>query len=297
MGGFSRMNPMESVLVLVRCPEDLEGPLETAAWLVRATGARLELLVDRGLHGGTESLEKRLKELGVPRFAMQIQVCDRSSEECLARHPHAGAGMRIMVTGSLECGSDSGAVLDPATVALIESTLEPVLLIPFGRKVVLPWPQIVAPMSGEVRINPALARAIELGNQLRLPVDIVHVIDSSPSAEQQAAGMGRFGDDPQHQLPKMVEEFVSRACPYCTPGERHVIREFRLSQGDPTTELLRALSGFPVGLVAVEWKGSFMRGHAETLKALLSELGAPVLLVRQSGEDEAALRAGHRLAG
>lgn len=50
-----------------------------------------------------------------------------------------------------------------------------------------------------------------------------------------------------------------------------------------------------VGALVVEWKGCFMKGHADILKALMMGFRKPLILVRQSQSSEEGLRAGHRL--
>jgi hypothetical protein len=52
-----------------------------------------------------------------------------------------------------------------------------------------------------------------------------------------------------------------------------------------------------VGLLAVEWKGNFMTGHAQILKAMIDRLHTPLLLIRQRIPEEAILKVGERLAG
>jgi len=287
------MNRLEENVLVMRSREDGEGPLETASWIARTTGAQLVLLLDPRFPGGKKAVERRLKECSLPRFAVRLQSCAGELLDCLCSWPRSGSGALFVLGGMDEQGQGP----DPETVAIIEAVRGPLLLFPFHEKVSLPWSLIVTPMSGEIRDNQALSRSVELANQLQVPLDIIHVVDPEHESENGARAVGRFGDEAHHELQAMIEQFVSQACPYCSPSERRVIRSFHLAHGDAAEELLRHMSGTPVSMLAVEWKGSFMEGHAETLKALIRKLRVPVLLVRQSGKSKPMLRAGHRLAG
>jgi hypothetical protein len=281
----------------MRGDSDAGSPLETAAWMARTTGAQLVILLDPRFRDGRAVAERRARECSIPRFGVRIEGCTGTIPDCLAARPDFGGGDALFVLGATEEKTRGPEGLDPETVSVIEAVRGPVLLFPFREKVAVPWSLIVTPMSGEIRDNRALSRSIELANQLQVPLDIIHVVDPTKDGEDGGRSMGRFGDEAHHELHAMIEEFISDACPFCSPGEKRVIRTFHLARGDATEELLRHMSGTPVSMLAVEWKGSFMEGHAETLKSILRNFRVPVLLVRQAGKKRVSLRAGHRLAG
>jgi hypothetical protein len=290
------MNRLEEIVLVMRSRGDEGAPLETAAWMARRTGAQLALVLGSRFPGGQSAVERRLKECAFPRFAVKIQSCAGDIPGCLCSWPRSGGGV-LFVLGGMDESAPGSEGPDPETVAIIEAVRGPLLLFPFRESVSLPWSLIVTPMSGEIRDNRALSRSVELANQLQVPLDIIHVVDPEYEARDGGRAVGRFGDEAHHELQAMIEEFISEACPYCSPSEKRVIRTFHLAHGDTTEELLRHVSGTPVSMLAVEWKGSFMEGHAETLKALIRHLRVPVLLVRQSETPRPSLRAGHRLAG
>ena len=290
------MSRMERVVVVMRSACDLRGPLETASWISRVSGASLTVMVRPGFRGGCRAVEIRFRELEVPSASRRVITSSGKLNKSVSHELAHVHGAQLVVAGAMECGPDSAELLDPETVEFIEAISQPVLLFPFRRVPALPWSSIVTPMSGEIRRNRALSRAIELANQLHVPIDIIHVLDPAQPELHGALSVGKFGDQAHHELHAMIDEFISDACPYCSKSEKRVIRNFHLVHGKATEELLKVLSGSAVGLLAIEWKGSFMEGHAETLKTLIRRLRIPVLLVRQSPASEVQLRAGHRLA-
>ncbi|NDD91365.1 universal stress protein [bacterium] len=289
------MSKIKKINVILRSSCDAHGPLETACWISRVSGSKITVLIRPGMPGGASAIEKRLKLLGVPLTAVRIIYSRGSLSSSLNQEMRESNGQQLVVAGSMECGPGSGDLLDSETVELIEGCSDPVLLFPFRQAPQVPWKLIVTPMSGEIRANRALSRAIELANQLRVPVEVIHVVDPQQSDQYGAMAVGRFGDQAHHEIHAMIDEFISQACPFCTQREKRVIRDFHLVHGTASEEIPRLLSGKSVGVVAVEWKGSFMQGHAETLKEMLRTLQAPVLLVRQRKAHETPLRAGHRL--
>ena len=245
---------------------------------------------------GEFEIRRRLKRAGLLQSMTRVVFGRHSMKESLRLLGYAREGERLVVVGSKERVTLAREILDSETIDLIECCVDPVLLFPFGLPDFVPWSLIVTPMSGEFRRNRALARAIDLANQLQVQIDIIHVIDPMRKHQYSAKAVGRFGDQPHHEIQPMISEFISEACPFCSESEKKVIRNFSLIHGSAISELPKILSHTSVGLLAIEWKGSFMRGHAETLKALIRKLKVPVLLIRETTSQETALRAGHRLS-
>ncbi len=286
---------LDRILVLVRDPADLNGPLEAAAWIARTSGASILALVDPSISSDEDEIRKWVSRHAVPGFAMELRPLQEGLlEEC---RKHSEAAQRVLFLAGGPDRVDAREVLDDQTIRLIEGLCRPLLLFHQNQRGRTPWECIVVPMSGEIRGNRALAFSIELANQLGIFVDIVHVIDPRETTGPGYQLVARYGDAAHHELEAMIDEFITEACPFASPTEKRVIRNFHVLRGEATSELLDRLSALKAGVVAVEWKGNFMTGHAETLKRILGSLGGAVLLVRQAGQDEAALRAGHRLAG
>ncbi|MBU6375133.1 MAG: hypothetical protein KGQ59_03985 [Bdellovibrionales bacterium] len=288
------MSRVRSVVLFIRRSCDLGTPLRTVAWIARTGASDVLVIIHPEMAAGELEVRRRLKHAGLSQLKTRVVFGRHSMKESLIRLGEAREGERLVVVGSKERDVPAREILDPETIELIECCSDPVLLFPFRLSEFVPWSLIVTPMSGEFRRNRALARAMDLANQLQVPMDIVHVIDPMQKHQYSAKAVGRTGDQPHHEIQPMISEFISAACPFCSESEKKVIRNFRLIHGSAILELPKILSDTSVGLIAIEWKGLFMRGHAETLKELIRKLRVPVLLIRETANQETSLRAGHR---
>jgi hypothetical protein len=108
-------------------------------------------------------------------------------------------------------------------------------------------------------------------------------------------GTGSF-DEPHHEYPQMLDEFVARACALCSADERRHVTGFHLCQGDVAQKLLHLIKAERVSLLVVGWHGQFMTGHAEVLKRLLWQARCAVLLVKPRPKALFHLKVGDALA-
>lgn len=177
------------------------------------------------------------------------------------------------------------------TEAIIERSPVPVLLIPLRYEEGLPWETVLVPMSGEPGPDAALMLTVRLANALSLKVHIVHVVDSEASE----AAMGCYCDQAHHEYPQMLNEFITRACPLCSPAETRCIEEFSLTRGDAAAEILRLAHAKDASLLIVGWHGQFTQGHAQVLKRLCQSCSVPVLLVKPAAKTPFKLKVGPEL--
>lgn len=163
------------------------------------------------------------------------------------------------------------------------------------------WPLITlhqAPQYPEAEILAAIGRysiealmvAIRLANALDLKVRIVHVADSETSSITM-----KHCDEAHHEYPHKFNEFITQACPFCSPEERRCIEGFSLLQGDVTTEILKLVEQEQISLLVVEWHGQFMMGHAQVLKNLIRVITHPVLLVKPGVKAPFKLKVGEEM--
>lgn len=263
--------------------------LGAAAWLASRLGARLHLL-----HAGpVRERAQALERLGVPEKYRELCALHQAPGdpaqmilEAQARHD---LGLLVMTAGGESAEADGPLHgVGHVTHSVIERTPGPVVLLPPGYREALPWRSALVPLSGEPGTDQSLALALPLADALDLSVTVVHV-----AAEPTPAGHpGGGSDEAHHELPSLLNEFVARACPLCSPAERARIEDVRLHRGDVADELLRLIEEKRISLLVVGWHGRFMAGHAQVLKALIAAVTCPLLLVKPAPPEPFRLKVG-----
>ncbi|MCM2322121.1 MAG: universal stress protein [Oligoflexia bacterium] len=187
------------------------------------------------------------------------------------------------------------AELLPWQREVLERVEEPVLVVPSTMEL-RPFKSVLVPVSGETTgMSSALELGLRLGNQLRIPVDLLHVTPRSDQGGADPSLVGRLSDEFHHEYPKLVEEFVAESSPLTTVRERRILRDYLHVQGETSREIFRGIRDRERGLLIVEWKGNLARNHAETVKAILRASRFPVLLIKAAHERSSTLRMGNRL--
>ncbi len=158
----------------------------------------------------------------------------------------------------------------------------PILLMNSRRgEMKIPFLSLFVPMSGEVKISPALEWSIQFANEMHLPVDLLHVTHQFKGTTDDPSLMGKFCDEFHHEYPYLVSEFVSQGSPYSSMHEKEVIRRFIHCTGRELNEIIRCGYQQTRPLVVVEWKGNIEKGHAKVLKGILRQTDWPILLTKQ----------------
>jgi nucleotide-binding universal stress UspA family protein len=126
--------------------------------------------------------------------------------------------------------------------------------------------RVLVPLEGTVSTSLAPRRVIELAQEARFDVVLLHVhdVDSLPA----------FTDQPQHETAAWGEEFLARYCPW---GVGDVRLEVRV--GRPEDEVLRAAEQTGADLIALGWSRALAGGRAPIVRAVLERGRRPVLLV------------------
>jgi nucleotide-binding universal stress UspA family protein len=126
--------------------------------------------------------------------------------------------------------------------------------------------RVLIPLEGTVSTSLAPRRVIELAQEARFDVVLLHVhdVDSLPA----------FTDQPQHETAAWGEEFLARYCPW---GVGDVRLEVRV--GRPEDEVLRAAEQTGADLIALGWSRALAGGRAPIVRAVLERGRRPVLLV------------------
>lgn len=215
----------------------------------------------------------------ISRYAVQLVVL--TSHGRAAETPAEKEHERLKIVGHV-------------THAVIERSPVPVLVLPRAYREVLPWVRALVPLSGEAEADAALTLAVRLANALDLAVHVAHVSETG-AGKTGIEAWAHYADQPHHEYPGHLKEFVSRAVPHCSPEECRCIQEVSLARGDIAAELLQLIKEKRISLLVVGWHGRFMIGHAEVLKRLIQTVTCPVLLVKPAPQPPFRLKVGEEI--
>lgn len=286
------MKPIfKSILILVSSPEQFNILMPLIDWLGKSVVGRADLIVFSmdekvldPIRRQLQSMRKKGIEIIVapesrnPDVAVPSLVAERNSE--------------LLIACSEWNVAESPTLFDPRLLEVIEKADIPILVVPKSFKTSRHERSILVPMSGEVRENKALELSLQMGCALGAPVDIIHVTEQG---EPSPAIISRYADGAHHELPRMIDEFLVEASPFTNLELRKCLRNFYISRGQATEEIVSRVKRNASELVAVQWRGTFMTGHARILKTILKETSSAVLLVKRRDEAHFKLRAGGNL--
>lgn len=270
--------------------------LGVAVWLAGRLGARVHVL-NAGMPAGESVPEVDLGVSEKYRRLIEVhRVSGAPGAEILAAITRLGVGLVVMAaygeTGP-SATPDPFRIVGHVTHEVMENSRAPVLALPATYEESLPWRSALVPLSGEIANDEALTFALHLAQALDLRVTVTHVAAAGMKAE--AEGRGSYADASHHELAAQLNELIARACPTCSAEERRHIADLRLAHGDVARELLRLIEEVQASVLVVGWRGQFMQGHAQVLKALMARARCPVLLVRPGPRAAFRLKVGEAL--
>jgi hypothetical protein len=175
---------------------------------------------------------------------------------------------------------------------VVERIGVPIMLVPSKAKLG-PLKSILVPMEGSPPgADSGLDFGIKLATLLKLPLDILHITSAEGDDESL---VGEFSDSFHHDYPHQMDGMIAAASPLSSARDRRVIRKFLHVRGQTKQELVRSLSRYKHGLIAVQWKGSFAPGRAELVRSVLRASPCPILLVKPPREKKSMLFLGDTL--
>jgi hypothetical protein len=140
-------------------------------------------------------------------------------------------------------------------------------------------------------MNSALAIALRIAYQIKMPIDLIHVTSRTCEYEDTSL-LGHLSDHFYHEYPRLVERLISEGSPFSSLRERRLIRKFWHCWGNEANEILKLSTKNISALLVLEWKGILLKGHAAILKFILSNCNQAVLLVRQASQGTSLLKVG-----
>ncbi len=173
-------------------------------------------------------------------------------------------------------------VLGPVAETMVIAAPAPVVLVsPMrGRQ---PWTlrKILLPHDGTPTTAAALAPAADLAYRAGAQLFVLYV--AAPAARQPVEpgtlAPPRYVDQQQHEWASWAREFLERLttlgrCPAA------VRPKLLVGAGEPAGEILRTVAQQQCDLIALGWHGRLDGEHAPTMKAVIRDAPAPILLLR-----------------
>lgn len=140
--------------------------------------------------------------------------------------------------------------------------------------------KVLLPHEGAPATSDAAKPGAELARRAGAEL-VLLLVAASGVASPQARGTLTspfYLDQPQHEWPAWVGEFLERLACMCPLDGLRV--RLLLGRGSPSSEILRVAREESIDLIVLTWKGDWSPGHAETLKAVVRDAACPTMVVR-----------------
>ncbi|MGX2040455.1 universal stress protein [Methylocaldum sp. MU1018] len=189
-----------------------------------------------------------------------------------------------IVLAMREGGTMPGSGLDPITEGVLREMPCPVVLVPPERGPA-PWRirQVVLPQDGTPETARALGPAIMLAGRTGANLLVLHV-SGAHSVPPRAPGTltpPQYVDQPQHEWPAWVQEFLERVSSLSGEPVKSGIRLFMV-QGEPGPEIVRFTRVHEADLIVLSWRGKLAPHCAHTLRHVLRYAPCPILVLPKS---------------
>lgn len=173
----------------------------------------------------------------------------------------------------------SGAAhgLGSTAEGILENAPCPVIFVPPARGA-KPWHfgSALVPHDGTPSSSAAVPAMVELVRRAHASLWVLYVAQADgTSPEAGGLAMPRYVDQPQHEWPSWIDEFLDRFHLKGVPNMR-----FAVAAGEPGDEILRASRLHEVDLIVLGWRGTLASKRAVVLKKILAEAPCPVLVFR-----------------
>jgi nucleotide-binding universal stress UspA family protein len=165
------------------------------------------------------------------------------------------------------------APLGSTALAVATSVTRPVLVVPPDARRPGKLQRVLVPLEGGGAHAPHAI--IELARAAGVDLVVLHVVGEE--------SLPRFTDQPQHEQPARVDEFLRRYCPW---GINSV--EFEVRLGRPDEIVPQVAEQKNVDLIALGWVQELAPDRAPIVRSALERAHVPVLLVPVQTAAEAA---------
>ncbi len=241
-------------------------------------------LLHVGPRGADES--EALEQLGLApeelRGAVFAFRTGPPADEIVRHAREAGSGYLVMATGTGTPGT--GEVLGSVARAVVASEVCPVILVPPNRGTT-PWTlrHLLLPHDGIPTVGLAIRQAADLADRAGAELTVLHVAapGTPPLIIPGAYGGPQYLDQPQHEWPSWVDEFLGRV--RAVGGLPEGLRVRVLFESGELTEVVsRVAAEYDSDLIGVPWMHGWEDEHS-ALEQLIHVTGRPFAIfpVRQ----------------
>jgi len=226
------------------------------------------LALGRMLDGEVEALHVREDGDRTPRAAaaaeqVSLRIARGPVTDALVEATEA-EGVLALVLGARGTPLRHRAPLGSTALAVATAVTKPVLVVPPDARRPDELRRVLVPLEGRGRHAPR--GIIELAQAAELDLVVLHVM--------QEESLPPFTDQPQHEQPARVEEFLRRYCPW---GIDSVRFEVRLGRPDELVPLVAEQED--VDVIVLGWAQDLAPDRAPIVRAVLGRAHVPVLLV------------------
>jgi nucleotide-binding universal stress UspA family protein len=256
-----------------------------ASELARVLGAGLHVLhvSDSPMHPRTLPDALGLSPADRPGALIDAAVGDPEREIL-------GAATRrdseLIVMGMRGLGSDVSQAapthgLGHVALNVLRRARCPVVLVP-PRRGDAPFRlgRIMLPEDGTPGTAAAFREAAKLSRRANALLHVLRVAAVGPPEAGGTLATPTYVDQPQHEWPAWIGEMMGRLECGCTEHPADV--ELGLQEGEPSSEILRAVVQHGIDLVVLPFRGVLEPARARTLQAILRGTPCPVMLVRNA---------------
>lgn len=251
-----------------------------ASTLATILGATIRLV-----HVGPEppNPPEALASAGLEAAQLKGRVLDtragEPSVEIVRAARESGASFIVMCThtGVLRVGRPLGGT----ALGVLEAAPCPLVLVRPERGT-RPWAlrRILLPHDGTPTTSAAVGPAAVLAREAGAELVVLHVAGPRARLSDEAGAIAppRYLDQPQHEWPAWVGEFIERLGCLC-PLESVKVR-MALAHGEPSKETIRFAEENGSDLIALAWRGAWAGDRAAIVKDLMRRSPCPTMVVR-----------------
>lgn|GEM_PF-2308122 len=261
-------------------PDILHRYIVNAVMFAKSTGSFVHFLVPSNTE---EAFNLELKSIPTETLKAIQAVSHLISEDLSSR----------VVNEAIKLYSTDLIVVQSGSVfrkEMLEQSSKPILLLsPNVDLVQTPIESVLVPMSGEIRVSPALKFGLRLASVIHVPVDLIHV---TIQGDQAKCSLDSLGDQPGHEYRHLLDRVIAEATPFSDTKERARVRTLYHVQGIPSVEILKTAQHTPSCAIVAQWRGLFIQGRAETLKEILHQCAMPIFLIKAEADQKSLLKIG-----
>ncbi len=166
-------------------------------------------------------------------------------------------------------------------LSVLKAASCPVVLVRPERGIV-PWTlnRVLLPHDGTPTTSAAIRPASVLTRESGAQFVVLHVTGygTRPPKEHGSLMPPRYLDQPQHEWPNWMREFVERLGSVSSLEALNV--RMCLAHGAPAEAVLRFALEHASDLIVLAWRGDWEEPRAATLKEVIRHASAPVMIVR-----------------